>query len=184
MIELIVGPMSAGKSTEMLRRVNRARIAGLKTIIIKPAIDSRAESAITTHDGALISCHTIQSSGELPALIECEKPQVIGIDELQFFDEDIVNVILEIDFKIKVIVTGLDLTWEGTPFENTMWLMPFAEKVKKLPAVCTMCGADASRSLRKSKATDTVLVGGLDLYTALCTPCWQTESTRIWRAGP
>ncbi len=182
MIELIVGPMSAGKSTEMLRRLNRARIAGLSTLIIKPSIDSRGESSVNTHDGASITCRTAQTSGDFDQLIRGNWPAVIGIDEVQFFDPGIVDVIREIPFNIKVIVTGLDLTWDGKPFENTMRLMVYAEKVKKLAAVCTHCGQDASRSFRKTSDQDTVLVGGLDLYCALCTPCWNNARMGRWGA--
>ena len=182
MIELIVGPMSAGKSTEMLRRLNRARIAGLSTLVIKPTIDSRGESSINTHDGASITCRTLQSSEDFVQLIRGNWPAVIGIDEVQFFDQGIVDAIRDIPFRIKVIVTGLDLTWDGKPFENTMKLMVYAEKVKKLAAVCTHCGADASRSFRKSDDRDTVLVGGLDLYCALCTPCWENARIKSWGA--
>lgn len=182
MIELIVGPMSAGKSTEMLRRLNRARIAGLSTLIIKPSIDSRGEDSVTTHDGASIPCRTVQTSTDFANLVQHNWPAVIGIDEVQFFDPGIIDVIRDIPFGIKVIVTGLDLTWDGKPFDNTLQLMAYAEKVKKLAAVCTHCGQDASRSFRKTNDRDTVLVGGLDVYCALCTPCWKNARIQRWEA--
>lgn len=172
MIEVICGPMSSGKTTEMLRRLKRAQIANIPTLLLKPTTDDRTSGAVTTHDAYRALCLTISASERnLKGIIGNAK--VIGIDEIQFFDESIIPQIRALsDIGIRFICSGLDLDFHAEPFPVTMRLMAVAEKVKKLSAVCVKCGFDAPRSFRKVRATQTVLVGGLDSYDARCVRCW------------
>ena len=177
MIELICGPMSSGKSTEMLRRLKRAQIAGIPTILIKPSTDDRTVGTISTHDKIQVPCITVA-----PYERDIQKfignAQVIGIDEIQFFDRCVVPYIVDMSVQgRRFVVAGLDLDFAGHGFETTKDLFPFAEEVRKLSAVCVRCGADAPRSFRKVREGSTVLVGGLDTYEARCVKCWQ-EGTK------
>ena len=173
MIELICGPMSSGKSTEMLRRLKRAQIAGIPTILIKPSTDNRTIGTISTHDKIQVPCLTIpQNTREIKGYIG--NSQVVGIDEIQFFDTAIIPSIVDLSEEgRRFVVSGLDLDFAGRGFDTTKDLFPFAEKVRKLSAVCVQCGAEAPRSFRKVREGSTVLIGGLDTYEARCVKCWK-----------
>ena len=172
MIELVCGPMSSGKTTEMLRRIKRAQIAQIPTILLKPSTDDRAEGAVTTPDAQKVLCITIPGTERnLKGVIG--NARVVGIDEIQFFKDSIIQQIRELsDSGIRFVIAGLDLDFNADPFPVTMQLMAVAERVQKLSAVCVNCGSDAPRSYRKVRAQQTVLVGGLDTYEARCVPCW------------
>ncbi len=173
MIELICGPMSSGKTTEMLRRIRRAQIAGIPTIILKPSTDVRTEGVVSTHDKVSVPCFTIPSTTrKVDSFVGTSK--VVGVDEIQFFDTDIIYSIERLSLEgIRFVIAGLDLDFSGNPFATTRGLFPYAEEVRKLSAVCVKCGGEAPRSFRKTKEGSTVLVGGLDTYEARCVPCWK-----------
>ncbi len=177
MIEVICGPMFSGKTTEMLRRVRRAEIAGIPVLLLKPALDTRVgDSHTSTHDQIKASCVTYSTEGlttpeGLRAVIG--KAEVIGIDEVQFFDADMAETIRSLSAEgRRFIVSGLDMNWQGKPYETMSWLLGIADKIKKLSAVCVVCGRDATRTKRKVVSEDAVLIGGSESYEARCAKCW------------
>ncbi|GAU92008.1 hypothetical protein RvY_04159-2 [Ramazzottius varieornatus] len=173
-IQLIFGPMFSGKTTELLRRVNRYRIAKYKTLLIKFAKDVRYdEECVSTHDR-----HTGTARKALclkECLAECEVHDVIGIDEGQFFP-DILEVAEALANKGKtVIVAALDGTYQREGFGDIIKLVPKAEKIDKLSAVCIICNEDAAYTRRFTAETAVELIGGADKYMAVCRECFQRE---------
>lgn len=178
-IECICGSMFSGKSEELLRRVKRGLIAKQKVILFKPTIDNRYEKdKISTHNGNSYDSICIDNSIEIYDYIKDKKYDIIGIDEVQFFDKDIVNVINDLANKgSRVIVAGLDMDFKGQPFYPVPDIMAISEIVTKLHAVCTVCGSEASRSQRlidgkPAKIEDPiVVVGASEAYEARCRHC-------------
>jgi thymidine kinase len=170
-IEIICGSMFSGKTEELIRRLNRAKIARLKTQIFKPSFDNRyAVTDIVSHNENVIQSTPVDDAKEILALIEdCD---VVGIDEAQFFGQDILLVCNELaDSGKRVIVAGLDMDYEGKPFGFMPQLMSMAEYVTKVHAVCMVCGGEASYSYRLSKDKEQVLLGESDKYEARCRRC-------------
>jgi len=170
-IEIICGSMFSGKTEELIRRLNRAKIARLKTQIFKPSFDSRyAVADIVSHNENVIQSTPVDEAGDILRLIEdCD---IVGIDEAQFFGEDIMRVCNELANSGKrVIVAGLDMDYEGKPFGYMPQLMSMAEYVTKVHAVCMVCGGEASYSYRLSKDKEQVLLGEADKYEARCRRC-------------
>ncbi len=179
-LEVITGPMFSGKTEELIRRLHRAQIAGRDIKLFKPQLDNRYGYDVTTHNGISFPCQTASDSLEiLLKLYQDVYPSpnmIVGIDEAQFFDwaiADVVNNILEKG--IKVIVSGLDKDFAVQDFGSMPRLMVLADKLDKLAAVCNKCGADdASFTQRlvegKPAAFDgpTILVGGTESYEARC----------------
>ncbi|OGF30254.1 thymidine kinase [Candidatus Falkowbacteria bacterium RIFOXYD2_FULL_35_9] len=167
--------MFSGKTEELLRRMKRGQIANLKQKLFKPDKDTRySANEIKTHDG--LGMTAINIPAHQPAmifnLIEPET-EVIGIDEVQFFSPEIVQVCNQLaDQGIRVIVAGLDLDFEANPFGPIAGLMATAEHVSKVRAVCEQCGEDANRSFRISHSQDTFQLGEKDNYKALCRSCY------------
>jgi thymidine kinase len=176
MIEVICGPMFAGKSTELLRRAERLRRGGQRVLVVSPAVDTRAGAdMVQTHDGATLPCVRVAGAEDLRDAVMTQLGQLdaVCVDEVQFFQLDVLPVLREIAWcGVRVICAGLDLDWAGEPFPLTMHLLAVAEKVKKLSAVCS-CGADAAKSYRRHASTEQVVVGGADAYEARCTRCWE-----------
>lgn len=178
-IECICGSMFSGKSEELLRRVKRGLIAKQKVILFKPTIDNRYEKdKISTHNGNSYDSICIDNSSEIYNYIKDKKYDIIGIDEVQFFDKDIVSVINDLANKgSRVIVAGLDMDFKGQPFYPVPDIMAISEIVTKLHAVCTVCGSEASRSQRlidgkPAKIDDPiVVVGASEAYEARCRHC-------------
>ncbi len=171
-IELITGGMFSGKTEELIRRLRRAKLAKKTVGAFKHASDDRYDlTGLRSHNGERLKafpCRTVASLEKAGRGFE-----VIGIDEVQFFDEEIVPLIITLaNTGCRVIVAGLDLDSAGTPFENTLQLLAQAEQVTKLAAVCTQCGADAFRSQRLVKESRQVFVGGTGAYEARCRACW------------
>jgi thymidine kinase len=171
-IEVICGSMFSGKTEELIRRLNRARIAQQKVEIFKPAVDIRYhESEIVSHNSTTIASTPVQSS--LNILLMQHDASVVGIDEAQFFDEEIVFVCQTLAEQGKrVIVAGLDMDFMGLPFGPMPALMATAEYVTKVHAICMVCGDPASHSFRKTADDTLVMLGEKDTYEARCRNCF------------
>ena len=164
--------MFSGKTEELIRRLNRAKIARQKIQIFKPALDQRYHvENIVSHNDNYIRSTPVSTSAEILELAEdCE---VVGIDEVQFFDENIVEIVDGLANSGKrVIVAGLDMDYLGKPFGCMPQLMTIAEFVTKVHAICMVCGEVASHSYRLSESNERVLLGETDLYEARCRRCF------------
>ena len=171
-LEVICGPMFSGKSEELIRRLRRARIARQRIQAFKPALDDRYDAvAIASHAESRFEALPVADSLELARLLEPDV-EVVAIDEVQFFDEGLLSLVETMaDGGIRVILAGLDLDSEGRPFGIMPQVLARAEHVLKLQAICTECGAGASRTYRKVRSGGQVLVGAADLYEARCRHC-------------
>lgn len=166
-IEVICGSMFSGKTEELIRRLKRAKYANLKVEIFKPTVDVRYESdMVVSHDENEIRCTPVPAAANIPILADdCD---VIGIDEAQFFDNEIVNVCNFLANKgIRVIVAGLDMDYKGNPFGPMPNLMATAEFVTKVHAICTRTGGLAQYSYRKAEDDNLVLLGETNEYEPL-----------------
>src|SRR3954469_8202009 len=172
-IEVIVGSMFSGKSEELIRRLRRAQIARQKVQIFKPSIDSRyADDAIVSHSEMRIASRAVVNSRALLDLVE-DDTEVVGIDEGQFFAQDLPGVVNEIANRGKrVIVAGLDQDYLGKPFEPMPQLLAIAEYITKTHAICMVCGNPANHTQRLVASGDRVLVGAQGMYEARCRVCF------------
>ncbi len=170
-IEVITGCMFSGKTEELIRRLRRAQIAKQKVKIFKPLIDTRySESSIVSHNDQ--SLPSIQIKDIKDVLKLSEDSQVIGIDEAQFFSDEIVNICNELaDTGKRVIVVGLDQDYRGIPFEPIPHLLAIAEYITKSLAICVECGNLADKTQRKTTSSERVIVGTSDIYEARCRKC-------------
>lgn len=171
-IEVICGSMFSGKTEELIRRLNRAKIARQKIQIFKPALDKRYHvENIVSHNENSVEATPVELSSEIIAM--SENAEVIGLDEAQFFDESIVSVCDALaNAGKRVIIAGLDLDYLGKPFGCMPQLMAIAEYVTKVHAICMVCGEVASHSYRLSESNERVLLGETDLYEARCRRCF------------
>lgn len=174
-IEVICGSMFSGKTEELIRRLKRVKIANQKVEIFKPAIDSRYDEVkIVSHDTNAIQSTPIDNSQKI--LLMASDVDVIGIDEAQFFDEEIANVCDELAFRgIRVIVAGLDMDYLGKPFGQMPFIMAKADYVTKLHAICMRCGNIANYSYRKIPNEDQVMLGAIDAYEPRCRKCYNDK---------
>jgi thymidine kinase len=172
-IEVICGSMFSGKTEELIRRIKRARIARQKIEIFKPAIDVRySQSEVVSHDENAVRSTPVENSANI--LLLSADVDVVGIDEAQFFDKNLVDVVVELANQgIRVIVAGLDMDFRGKPFGPMPGLMAIADYVTKVHAVCVRCGTIAQFSHRISEKEQVVLLGEKDIYEALCRICYQ-----------
>jgi thymidine kinase len=172
-IEVIVGSMFSGKSEELIRRLRRAQIARQKVQIFKPVIDSRySDDHIVSHSEMRIESCAVPSSR---ALLDAVAPdtEVVGIDEGQFFDQELPMICDTLANQGKrVIVAGLDQDYLGKPFEPMPQLLAIAEYITKTHAICMVCGNPASHTQRLVASGDRVLVGAQGLYEARCRRCF------------
>lgn len=174
-IEVVTGSMFCGKTDELIRRLRRATIARQKVQVFKPAIDVRyAVNKVTSHAGAEFDALPVETSQEILEKL-ADDITVVAIDETQFFDEDIVSVADELAEKgLRVIIAGLDTDFRAEPFGPMPALMAKAEKVRKLRAICVICGEEASRTQRLVNGEPAnyddpvVIVGADELYEARC----------------
>ncbi len=166
-IEVICGSMFSGKTEELIRRLKRAQFARQKVEIFTPSIDTRyAEDAVTSHDSNQIRSTPVPAAANIP--IFADNCDVVGIDEAQFFDDEIVKVCNDLANRgVRVIVAGLDMDYKGNPFGPMPALMATAEYVTKVHAVCTRTGNLANYSYRKAKSQDLVLLGETEEYEPL-----------------
>jgi thymidine kinase len=171
-IEVICGSMFSGKTEELIRRLNRARIAQQKVEIFKPAIDTRYdEEDVVSHDEKSVKSTPVENAEQI--LFYAEYFEVVGIDEAQFFGEELVPVCNQLANQGKrVVVAGLDMDFTGKPFGPIPLLMATAEYVTKVHAICIKCGNLANYSHRKSKDENLVLLGETDAYEPLCRKCF------------
>lgn len=170
-IEVIAGCMFSGKTEELIRRLRRAKIAKQSVTIFKPKIDIRySKEKIVSHSEQSLPSILIDSPREI--LEQCKDAQVIGIDEAQFFSNDLVSVVNELANNGKrVIIAGLDQDYTGTPFEPIPQLLAIAEYITKTLAICVECGNPADKTQRKIVSSERVLVGATDSYEARCRKC-------------
>lgn len=184
-IELICGSMFSGKTEELIRRIRRAVIAKQKVQVFKPAIDSRYHiRRVTSHNGIDFEAKPVASSADILTALDPDTT-VVAIDEVQFFDEDVVYVCEALAEKGKrVICAGLDMDFRGVPFGPMPQLMARAEQVRKLHAICVVCGNEASRTQRlldgrpASVDDPVVLVGADEVYEARCRECHELAPAR------
>jgi len=172
-IEVICGSMFSGKTEELIRRLKRAEIAGQKLLIFKPAVDNRySDDKVVSHDDKSIKSIVVKNAAEMLEFVDNEV-EVVGIDEAQFFDDNIVKIANELaNMGIRVIVAGLDMDYKGNPFCPMPNLMAIAEFVTKVHAICTRCGNLANYSFRKALSDDLVLLGTKNEYEPLCRKCF------------
>ncbi len=164
--------MFSGKTEELIRRLNRALIAKQRVEIFKPAIDKRYdENNVVSHNENIIRSTPVQFADDI--LLLAGNCDVVGIDEVQFFDEQIIPVVEQLAKNgIRVIVAGLDMDFEGNPFEPMPQLLSIAEYVTKVHAICMKCGDLASYSYRLSGDKSKVMLGEKESYEARCRKCF------------
>jgi thymidine kinase len=167
-LEVICGSMFSGKTEELIRRIRRAEIAKQRVKVFKPKIDNRySEFSIVSHSEQSYPSEVIENAEEI--LEKSFDVEVIGIDEAQFFDINLVQVCQSLaDSGKRVIAAGLDQDYKAMPFEPIPQLLAVAEYITKTMAICVICGAPANRTQRVSKNSDRVLVGGENHYEARC----------------
>lgn len=172
-IEVICGSMFSGKTEELIRRLKRVEIAHLKAEIFKPSFDTRFdEQKIVSHDENKIQSTPVDNSQTI--LLLAQDVDVVGIDEAQFFDEQITSVCEALALKgMRVIVAGLDMDYQGKPFGQMPNLLAIADYITKLHAICVVCGNIANVSYRKIKTGGQVLLGEKDIYEPRCRVCAQ-----------
>ncbi len=171
-LEVICGPMFSGKTEELIRRIRRAMIAKQNVVVFKPIIDNRFDEInITSHSNLSLPSIPIKEANEIWDHID-ETTQVVGIDEAQFFSNDLVDICQKLaDRNIRVICAGLDQDYRGIPFEPIPQLLAVAEYITKTLAICMVCGNPASRTQRLIKSKERILVGASDKYEARCRKC-------------
>lgn len=177
-VEVIVGPMYSGKSEELIRRIRRIKIAKQKVQVFKPEIDNRyGKGDVVSHCGAKVEAVPVKDSAQILRLLD-KDTQVVAIDEVQFFDKGIIDVITILaDNNKRVICAGLDMDFKGVPFGPIPSILAIAEFVYKIQAICVVCGNPATRTQRlingkPAKYDDPiVLIGALESYEARCRKC-------------
>ncbi len=184
-IEVVCGPMYSGKSEELIRRIRRAEIAKQKVQVFKPTIDDRYDKQdIVSHRGDKIQGIPVSRSEDILNYLD-EDTEVIGIDEVQFFDDGIIKIVNQLaDNNKRVIVAGLDTDFRGEPFNVMPQLMAIAEFVDKITAICMKCGNPATKTQRliDGKPADyndpIVLIGAKESYEARCRNCHEVPNKR------
>jgi thymidine kinase len=174
-IEVICGCMFSGKTEELIRRIRRVKFANQRFEIFKPAVDTRYHPKdIVSHDEKAISSIPVDNS--LQILSKAEHCDVVGIDEAQFFDEQLPAVCDELALRgIRVIVAGLDMDYLGNPFGPMPQLIAKAEFVTKLHAICPVCGHIANYSFRKTVHSERLVLGEKEVYEPRCRKCFFQE---------
>ena len=172
---MISGSMFSGKTEELIRRLKRARIANLKIEIFKPAIDIRYHvQNIVSHDDTQIISTPVDNSQTI--LLMASDVDVVGIDEAQFFDDQLPEVCDQLALRgIRVIVAGLDMDYTGKPFGQIPFLLAKADYITKLHAICVKCGNIANYSYRKSADGGQILLGEKEMYEPRCRVCFQEK---------
>lgn len=171
-IEVVCGSMFSGKTEELIRRLKRTQFAKQRVEIFKPAIDVRySEVDVVSHDAHAIRCTAVENSGNI--LLLTGDVDVVGIDEAQFFDNNIVSVCKSLaDSGVRVIVAGLDMDYLGNPFGPMPHLMAIAEYVTKVHAICVRCGNLANHSHRLTENDKLVMLGETHDYEPICRHCF------------
>ena len=171
-IEVICGSMFSGKTEELIRRMKRAQFAKQTVEIFKPCIDVRySEDKVVSHDSHSIHSTPIESPAQMLEL--SNDVEVVGIDEAQFFDDSLIEVVQTLANRgIRVIIAGLDTDFLGKPFGPMPSLMAVAEDIQKVHAICVKCGSPANHSHRLSASDELVVLGETDIYEPLCRHCY------------
>jgi thymidine kinase len=171
-IEAITGSMFSGKTEELIRRLKRAKFARQKVEIFKPAMDVRySKTDVVSHDENTIRSSPVENSSNI--LLLSGNVDVIGIDEAQFFDLGLIDVVSKLaNLGIRIIVAGLDMDFKGEPFGPMPGILAIADHVTKVHAICVRCGSIAQFSHRISDKEQVVLLGEKELYEPLCRSCY------------
>lgn len=174
-IEVVCGSMFSGKTEELIHRLKRARIAKLRVEIFKPCVDIRySEEDVVSHNSSALHSIPVENASQI--LFYSNDVDVVGIDEAQFFDDELVNVCRQLaDQGVRVIVAGLDMDFMGKPFGPMPELMAVAEDVTKVHAICVRCGGLAHFSHRIVADEKLVVLGETDSYEPLCRKCYNEE---------
>jgi thymidine kinase len=172
-IEVIAGSMFSGKSEELIRRLRRAKIARQKVQVFKPRIDERySRDHIVSHSEMKHESTNVRTAADVRANIQPDT-QVVGIDEAQFFDNELIKVVNELaEQGMRVIVAGLDQDYTGKPWEPMPQLLAVAEYITKTHAICMKCGQPANYTQRTFESEERVAVGGEGMYEARCRQCF------------
>jgi len=172
-IEVIAGSMFSGKSEELIRRLRRAKIARQKVQVFKPEIDSRfSDNHIVSHSEIKHESSNVRTAAEIHARVEPDT-EVGGIDEAQFFDNNLIGVANELAERgVRVIIAGLDQDYTGKPWEPMPQLLAIAEYITKTHAICMKCGQPANYTQRTFESEERVAVGGAGMYEARCRTCF------------
>lgn len=172
-IEVIAGSMFSGKSEELIRRLRRARIARQKVQVFKPEMDKRfSDNHIVSHSEMKHESANVRSAGDIRANIEPDT-EVVGIDEAQFFDNELIKIANELAERgMRVIIAGLDTDYTGKPWEPMPQLLAIAEYITKTHAICVKCGQPANYSQRIFESDERVAVGAAGMYEARCRQCF------------
>ncbi len=182
-LEVICGPMFSGKSEELIRLLRRAKIAKQAVAVFKHALDNRTTlEHVVSHNGSKLDAYATDDVKKIVAYIEENNIRVVGIDEVQFFMNDIIPIIcMLVDAGKRVIVSGLDLDFRGAPFGPIATLLAIADKITKLQAICTTCGHDAHFTQRLVNGQPArfddpiVLIGAQEAYQARCRDCYRID---------
>ncbi len=177
-IEVICGPMFSGKTSELIRRVERAQIAKQRVQIFKPAIDVRYDKEdVVSHTSRSLKAEPVESAVDILLKLK-DSTRVVAIDEVQFFDDAIVTIVMKLAARgYRIICAGLDLDYRARPFGPMPTLLALADEVVKIHAICTVCGAPATRTQRLSTAKAQVLLGETDAYEARCRGHYQYDES-------
>ncbi len=181
-IEVVSGPMFSGKSEELIRLLRRAAIARQRVQVFKPKLDNRySDDDVVSHSQLRIPCEAVERAEDVLAKLD-PRTEVVGIDEGQFFDDELARVCTHLaDLGKRVVVAGLDMDYRGVPFGPMPVLLAIAEEVHKIQAICSRCGAPASYTQRLTGDEQRVLVGATDVYEARCRRCHEPEGvSRSW----
>lgn len=175
-IEVIAGPMFSGKSEELIRLLKRAVIARQRVQVFKPRLDNRySEGDVVSHSQMRIPCELVERSDEIMPRLD-PRTEVVGIDEAQFFDDGLPGVCGHLaNLGKRVIVAGLDMDYRGVPFGPMPTLLAIAERVHKINAICTSCGASAAYTQRLIASDELVVVGAAGSYEARCRRCHEPD---------
>lgn len=186
-IEVVCGPMFSGKTEELIRRVKRAQIAKQKVQIFKPSIDNRYhDSDVVSHSSLTVGATPVASAQEIMERL-FDSTRIVAIDEVQFFDDSIITVVSRLARRgVRVICAGLDQDYMGRPFGPMPHLLAVADKVDKVHAICTICGASAPKTHRRAGKSGTpeggqVLIGEHDIYEARCRSHVDYYDEQEWR---
>ena len=194
-MEIIVGPMFSGKSEELIRRVKRAIISKQNVFVFKAKIDDRySKTDVVSHNGETVEGHAVANSEEILKILENEKDvSLVAIDEVQFFDKGIIDVVEElVDRGIRVAMSGLDQDFRGEPFDITAKLLAKSEFITKLQAVCMKCGKPATKSQRivngkpASFDAEIIQIGEKESYEPRCRSCHEVgkkknRKEKVWK---
>jgi thymidine kinase len=175
-IEVVCGPMFSGKTSELIRRVERAQIAKQRVQIFKPCIDIRYnKDDVVSHTSRTLKAEPVENAVDILIRLK-DSTRVVAIDEVQFFDDAITTVVVKLAARgYRVICAGLDLDYRALPFGPMPSLLAVADEVMKIHAICTICGASASRTQRLINSKAQVLLGETDAYEARCRAHYQYD---------